>query len=308
MAGVMDSKVIMEGKRLSKPQDYLSESEAYSSFVDDFDDVHWSSDDAEQPLVEEREVQLVHPLNSNNESGQIHTILNANGPEYEQARSALEYNKNELAWDLYHYRKVNQELMQRNEQSVRTASAVLIKAIRRSIDERITRCHDLFCLVSWLDGEISDEVDLLALDTIYGHRTHACENLIQRLGRVLTEQENNLVTVKNPLELDYSILDEMMEHSGKPKRTSASTEERNEDDSQPEPVPEWLNDLMISYSDEAIELANSIIQAEKDWKQDSMYKILKAASNQGPFYPYHPKDCHVHAVLFEVRRGIHDEQ
>ena len=307
----MDSKVKVKVIVLSEFHDDFSGSNRSHSFDDSFDDDDWMEINIEQPFVEEHKVQLVAPIDTMNHQGQgerVHLILASNGPEYEQARSALEYNQNELAWDLYHYHKVNLELMQRKEQSIRTASTVLATAIRKSIDERLTKCHDLYCLVHWIEGNHDEEVDLLALDSIYGHRTQACENLIQRLGRVLTEQEYKEVSNNQPIELDFSILNDLMEESGVSIITSNSSEQRTESDVQPEPMPEWLDDLMISYSDEALDLANSIKKAETDWTQASMYKTLKAASTQGPFYPYHPKECHVYAVLFEVRRGIHHEQ
>jgi len=258
---------------------------------------------------EDQTVQLASPLETSIlQEPERHAVLSPNGPEYEQARSALEYNERELAWDLYHYRKVNLELMKRKEESVRAASGVLATAIVKSIDERLTRCHDLYCLKSWIEGAIDAEVDLLALDEDYGHRTQSCENLIQRLARILTEQEFNEVRNKEAPELNFTVLDGLLQLTGTPKRTFESLKERSEDEPQPEPMPEWLNDLMISYSTEAKDLATSIQQAEKNWTQDSMYKTLKLATTQSPYFPYHPKECHVHAVLFEVRRGIHHEQ
>ena len=258
---------------------------------------------------EDQTVQLTSPVETPiPQEPERHAVLPPNGPEYEQARSALEYNEKELAWDLYHFQKVNLELMQRKEESVRAASGVLATAIAKSIDERLSRCHDLYCLKSWIEGTIDAEVALLALDEDYGHRTQACENLIQRLARILTEQEINQVRNKEAPELDFTVLDGLLQRSETPKRTFEALKERSDDDSQPEPMPEWLNDLMISYSTEAKDLAISIQKAEKNWTQDSMYKTLKLATTQSPYTPYHPKECHVHAVLFEVRRGIHHEQ
>ena len=264
----------------------------------------------EDILVQKSPVQSVPQFETQPQDEQLHAflILDSTGPEFEQVRSALDYSEKELAWDLYHYQKVNLELMQRKEVSVQAASSVLATAIHKSINERLSQCHDLYCLVRWLDGNIDDNVDLLALDKMYGHRTKACEHLIQRLGRVLTEQELNKATNKESIELELSVLDGLLQRSGTPKTTFEALKERSEDDSPPEPMPEWLNDLMISYSAEAKDLATSILQAEKDWTQDSMYKTLKLATTQSPYSPYHPKECHVHAVLFEVRRGIHHEQ
>jgi hypothetical protein len=258
---------------------------------------------------EDQIVQLASTVEmSTPQKPERHAVLSPNGPEYEQARSALEYNEKELAWDLYHYQKVNLELMQRKEESVRAASGVLATAIAKSIDERLSRCHDLYCLKSWIEATIDAEVALLALDEDYGHRTEACENLIQRLARILTEQEINQMRNKEAPELDFTVLDGLLQSSGTPKGTFEGLKERSEDKLQPEPMPEWLNDLMISYSTEAKDLALSIQEAEKNWTQDSMYKTLKLATTQSPYSPYNPKECHVHAVLFEVRRGIHHEQ
>ena len=255
-------------------------------------------------------VQLVSPLEQDiqQELKRTLAVLPPNGPEFEQVRCALEYNEKELAWDLYHYHKVKSELMHRKEESVRAASGVLATAIYKSIDERLTRCHDLYCLKRWIEATIDGDVDLLALDEVYGHRTQACENLIQRLARILTEQEFNKVRNGEAPEIDFSVLDGLLNGLDPQKRTFEALEERTEDDTQPEPMPEWLNDLMISYSNEAKDLATSILQAEMNWIQDSMYKTLKLATTQSPYYPFKPKECHVHAVLFEVRRGIHHEQ
>ena len=260
--------------------------------------------------MQSQTAQLVSPLEHDNQHEPERTlpIMPPNGPEFEQVRSALEYNEKELAWDLYHYHKVKSELMHRKEESVRAASGVLANAICKSIAERLTRCHDLYCLKRWIEATIDDDVDMLALDEEYGHRTQACENLIQRLARILTEQEFNQVRNGDAPEIDFSVLDGLLDGLDPQKRTFEALEERTEDDTQPEPMPEWLNDLMISYSNEAKDLATSILQAEMNWIQDSMYKTLKLATTQSPYYPFKPKECHVHAVLFEVRRGIHHEQ
>ncbi len=260
--------------------------------------------------MQSQTAHLVSPLEHDNQHEPERTlpIMPPNGPEFEQVRSALEYNEKELAWDLYHYHKVKSELMHRKEESVRAASGVLANAICKSIAERLTRCHDLYCLKRWIEATIDDDVDMLALDEEYGHRTQACENLIQRLARILTEQEFNQVRNGEAPELDFSVLDELLHELDSQNRTCEDLEERAEDDSQPEPMPEWLNDLLISYSNEAKNLATSIRQAEMNWIQDSMYKTLKLATTQSPYYPFKPKECHVHAVLFGVRRGIHDER
>ena len=260
--------------------------------------------------MQSQTAQLVSPLEHENQHEPERTlpIMPPNGPEFEQVRSALEYNEKELAWDLYHYHKVKSELMHRKEESVRAASGVLANAICKSIAERLTRCHDLYCLKRWIEATIDDDVDMLALDEEYGHRTQACESLIQRLGRLLTEQEFDDVSNRETPELDLSVLDGMLQRSDPSKETCETIEEVAEHNSRPEPIPEWLNDLMRSYSKEAKDLATSITEANKNWIQDSMYKTLKLATTQSPYDPFKSKESHVHAVLFGVRRGIHDAQ
>ena len=93
----MDSKVKVKVIVLSEFHDDFYGSNRSHSFDDSFDDDDWMEINIEQPFVEEHKVQLVAPIDTMNHQGQgerVHLILASNGPEYEQARSALEYNHN----------------------------------------------------------------------------------------------------------------------------------------------------------------------------------------------------------------------